>query len=732
MHTITHDRRQAPTGVRLMTAHTQLPPARLPQAAQAFPLAEPQNMLAHALAYARAGVAVFPANSRTKRPRVEGGFYAATTDEARIEEWWGRWPDAAIAAATGRASGFFVVDLDVKDGVDGAANFVELEAEHGEPIRRDVMQKTGGGGLQVFLAMPPDDLGFRVKSTASELASGVDIRGDGGYVLLPPSGHPSGGRYTWLGEPLTKREGDLPEAPAWLLELVRRQPRDKKDQTPLYDWDHETDILLAVHYLENEAPEAVEGQGGNLTTYRVAAELKDRGISEDMALELMDKSYNPRCAPQWDLDELRVVISHAYEYATEHQPGTKSVQCFDVLTAEESAKIDDQFGPPAAQSLYVSFPTPWSELSEDDPPPRRYIFKGPGALPRGVVGFLAGQGGCGKSTLALSLAMSVAASGRDFTDGLFHVAAKGPVLCVFAEDDEPEVHRRANRIQRRAGVSLSREEKRNLHLLCAGEADPRIIARTRSGGLEPRPGLTHLKRLVRELRPILVILDSLSVLCPGAEVDNEGAAQVMTLLRQLVSAGDEATILALTHVSKSSLSEKSPGGKKPSVANLERSLEASALRGASALVDNARWASVMTAVPRGLNNALAASFDANLAALAVPKTNYGPRLGATYMRNEVGVLLRHDPAKVQQETLESAVTQAIRDAGGVLPTSAIKRDKDGVGAEIADLLGVSRRVLWDEAGKLVEAGILKEVVMDQRTGRRGFQLADESPAAEAL
>jgi hypothetical protein len=142
-----------------------------------------------ALAYAAKGKPVFPCGIN-KKPLVAGGFKSATTDPAQIREWWTKWPDASIGMPTGTATGVFVLDVDLPDG---PASLEALEAKHGK-LPPTLTQKTGGGGRQYFFTYPE---GRKVKNSTSKIGPGLDIRGEGGYVILPPSGHESGGQYEW-------------------------------------------------------------------------------------------------------------------------------------------------------------------------------------------------------------------------------------------------------------------------------------------------------------------------------------------------------------------------------------------------------------------------------------------------------------------------------------------------------------------------------------------------------
>lgn len=151
-----------------------------------------KELLRAALGYAAKGYPVFPALmiDGQKKPLVKWGKgedghpdltkRRATTDRETVKAWWARWPLAMIGMPTGKPSGVVVLDIDRKNGVDGLAN---LRAVGIDPYSLSpVISITPSGGLHVFMRYNGP-----LKNSAGLLAAGVDIRGDGGYVVLPPS-----------------------------------------------------------------------------------------------------------------------------------------------------------------------------------------------------------------------------------------------------------------------------------------------------------------------------------------------------------------------------------------------------------------------------------------------------------------------------------------------------------------------------------------------------------------
>jgi hypothetical protein len=133
---------------------------------------------------------VFPCEPGGKRPLTYNGFWDASADPRRVESWWSRWPAANLGVPTGERSGLLVLDVDPASG--GPESLAALERVHG-PLPRTAKARTGGGGMHVFFVYP---VGEEVRNSAGKLGPGLDVRGEGGYVVVPPSR--TRGDYEWI------------------------------------------------------------------------------------------------------------------------------------------------------------------------------------------------------------------------------------------------------------------------------------------------------------------------------------------------------------------------------------------------------------------------------------------------------------------------------------------------------------------------------------------------------
>lgn len=195
-----------------------------------LPANEDCSLLAAALTYASFGWLVFPLQSSGpeggcscgnpdckklgKHPRTRHGFKDASTDAARIREWWKEWPDANIGIATGSASGIVVVDIDERHG--GIPRLHQLKAKHGGLPLTWIVRT--GNGHHLYFKHPGDQVKCFVGRGD---CSGIDLRGDGGYVVAPPSLHFTGRKYKWDTNP---EEAPLADLPVWLPTLLAKHP----------------------------------------------------------------------------------------------------------------------------------------------------------------------------------------------------------------------------------------------------------------------------------------------------------------------------------------------------------------------------------------------------------------------------------------------------------------------------------------------------------------------------
>jgi hypothetical protein len=167
------------------------------------------SLLGAALKLAERGLLVFPCRPKDKRPATPHGVKDATLDVGAITAWW-RQADYNIGVATGAVSGIMVLDL---DDVDAEVELHKLEDVHG--ALPPTVEAVTARGRHLFFRWPEQD----VRNSASKVAPGIDVRGNGGYIIAPPSLHPSGRRYAWSVD----SANGFAAAPAWLIDVINAQ-----------------------------------------------------------------------------------------------------------------------------------------------------------------------------------------------------------------------------------------------------------------------------------------------------------------------------------------------------------------------------------------------------------------------------------------------------------------------------------------------------------------------------
>jgi hypothetical protein len=236
-----------------------------------------------ALALARRGLWVFPCRPRDKIPATPHGYKDATTDADTIEHWWHLEPDCNIGVATGQRSGVFVVDV---DGEDAEAELRKLEAQHGAlPSTVEAITARGRHMYFVWSAKHP------VPNTAGKIAPGIDTRGEGGYVLAPPSVHRTGRVYAWSVD-----SGDtFAPAPRWLLDRISNGNGDGSGAaTPPKQW---RELVKGV----------TEGQR-DCSAARLTGYLLHHHVDPVVVLELMQGWNATRCTPPLPTGDIERIV----------------------------------------------------------------------------------------------------------------------------------------------------------------------------------------------------------------------------------------------------------------------------------------------------------------------------------------------------------------------------------------------------------------------------------------
>ena len=537
--------------------------------------------LAGALSMAAQGFRVFPLSPGSKKPPEGFKWKAlATTDAATIRSWATEYPGCNFGVRGGQ--GLIVLD---PDGEAGRYALAELEAKHGK-LPETLTVRTPGGGLHIYLS------GADVSNARGALPEGIDVRGAGGYVVSPGSYFAdSDGAKGYTGLYTIERAAPVADAPDWLPGLLRAAPvsQHSPEAQPVHEMDQPEDIDRAIRYLQNEAAPAIEGQRGDQRTYDVACEVRDFGVSEDTACQLMLEHYDPRCEPPWGEDGLAIKVGNAFAYA-QNPAGSKSfaAEAASFAGAVPLDQIDGAADPHGRTSRFFSA----ADFAGKPVPPREWVVDG--LVPFRTVTSLYGDGGLGKTLLAQQLAVAVATG----TPWLGRPIMSGRVIFLTAEDDEDELQRRFADILDAAGLTFGDLAGLTVRSL-AGEdallATEDKLALTRTAlfhELDPRAAAEG---------PVLVVIDTLADVYPSNENERVKVRQFIGILRGL-ALKRSCSVLLLAHPSLTGMSTGSGAGGSTAWNNSVRS----------------RLYLTRAATPDGLPD------NQNRRVLETMKSNYGP------------------------------------------------------------------------------------------------------------
>lgn len=319
-----------------------------------------------ALRYAEMGYRVFPCAPDDKRPITRNGFKNGTTDAGKIEEWWTRHPRANIGIAT---EGLIVID------VDTAANTWPGDPERSCDLSAAPLALTPRGGCHRIFRQPA---GKAWRSTTSRLATKVDTRADGGYIVAPPSviqGKP----YQWApGLELDETPDRLPEPPPWLVA--------------------ELDALAngspTVGHVAAGPPEANAIPAGqrNATLARLGGAMRRVGMSKAEIAAALAQANRGRCVPPLPDDEVGRIAASVARYEPNQISVALAENHYEQMYAERAdGEADDHDPGPIPESLLhvPGFVDAVMQYTLDSAPYPEPVLAFAGAL--ALQGFLAGR-----------------------------------------------------------------------------------------------------------------------------------------------------------------------------------------------------------------------------------------------------------------------------------------------------------------------------------------------------
>ena len=293
------------------------------------------SILRDVLKLAKTGKKIFPVRADAKIPHIRDWHNNATADPAQIRSWWKKWPEARVGMPTGVVNGLWVVDIDVKNGKDGEATLNDLPE-----LLCNLEQTTMSGGRHLFFAHKDH---YSIKSRVNVLGEGVDVRCDGGYVLVAPTD----------GYTLTQGdfETELREAPQWCIDMVSKKinkagPNGKSIRLT------EKEIIKNLSNCPIECYRDRDSWRNMIMSVKSASGGEDYGLKALMTWSSQDSDFHEddtdlECTKVWNSTEVDkddgVTGKSLVKQANAHSAIEKSKTAFEGLTdvtATESGSAD--------------------------------------------------------------------------------------------------------------------------------------------------------------------------------------------------------------------------------------------------------------------------------------------------------------------------------------------------------------------------------------------------------
>lgn len=456
-----------------------------------------ESMMDYALWYASLGMAVFPVRSRGKAPLTSHGSQDASKDPQQIEKWWSRWSAANIGIATGSASGgLVVVDLDVdgEKGIDGRVTLREWEGQHGKIPDKTWISITGRGGYHYFYR-DTSGTGCRIG-----LHEGVDIKGEGGYIVAPPSIHPNGRRYEWEQDPILYPLAEADNIVSDFLHPMPIEPERRGFRSP------------------EQIPEGERTD----TLVKLVCSQQAKGLSDEAIMAAVRAENDLKCVPPLSDKELETEVFPALK---RYEKGTASYQNKDFSRRSNwkapAPKIKS--GPVKLISI--------DQVEEKEP---EWLITD--YMPKGQITVLAGDGGAGKTTIWCAIAAAVSSGSQCFLneDNPFAMKCEPGKVLFFSSEDSAEYTLKGR--LRRAGAKLDNV----FYLDLADDSFSEI-----------KFNAPLLEEYIKEYRPLLVIFDPLqSFIPPDVQMGQRNAMRAC--LNPLTGLGEKygTTFLIIVHTNK--------------------------------------------------------------------------------------------------------------------------------------------------------------------------------------
>lgn len=501
--------------------------------------------LAHALAYAALRWRVVPIAPGQKRPAMADWVNAATTDVELLTQWYTANSQYGVGLVTGVGSGVWALDVDPGHGGDDT--LATLEHTHGK-LPATVEAITGGGGRHLLFRWPNLRDDQRLTNSAGRLGPGLDVRAQGGQIVVAPTLHPNGRRYQWEA---SSRPGEIEvaDAPAWLLALVIEDTvptpegqvgHDKADLT--FAWDRfsfaDGANQRAVTLLERHGWHSphVDREGVTYLTRPGKGRSEGPGVSVGKVGPGITYCFTSEAPPLeaergYRLAELYATLEHqgdrvAADGALVAVGWGAATHAIDPSWMTEWAAHPAAATAAAVVGAVGDLREAYEMLAE---PEEEYDWLVPGLIERGDRLILTGPEGGGKSTLLRQMAVQIAAGIHPFEHGRDFEPAT--VLIIDCENSPRHIKRKLRGLVETAGTR--RLDRNQLW----------IVPKPEGIDLGSATDVAWLSAIAEQVRPELLIIGPIYKMSDGDPIEEQTAKVVIRAIDMLRARHDCAVLI---------------------------------------------------------------------------------------------------------------------------------------------------------------------------------------------
>jgi hypothetical protein len=419
-----------------------------------------------ALSYQRRGWSVMPIAPATKKPIIKWEeFQRRLPTEQEIEQWWRQWPRAGVGIITGKISNLIVLDVDTRKGADANAIY--------EQYPTGVVGRTGSGGGHFYYQYPADREHVpNVVGKENGKSNGFDLRADGGYVVAPPTLHPSGQRYEWI----TNRRPTPIKADLLLRILPKQIAENGTIAHSTEPWL--TDVLAGVD----------EG-GRNDAAARLAGYYFAKGMPADV-VEHHLTLWNQNNHPPLSSGRIKLTVESIQRTRQRHRTTAPLPTAVDPQDTEQ-----DIFQLMSLRQYMTAFGDQEIHWAVE------------GWLPEQTIAMIVSPPGTFKTWILIDLAVSLA-TGTPFL-GIAPVKQAGPVLLVQQEDFHGEIAERTAVILAQRFAMGAEWNGANRFEVTLPPNPPIYLHPNRELRFGNQEVMDALEARIAEIRPSAVLIDPL-------------------------------------------------------------------------------------------------------------------------------------------------------------------------------------------------------------------------------